>query len=253
MSSPAKVPHIESRTPFTAEYSAFFQQAATTPSMSKPVHESVQEATPTRPARLAPAFNSDATPRPLQKQTIPQLPVTPIRTRDILTPTHSTESLISPTRSQPVLHHTLPDRSTDHAVKEPPPPPQDLTALTSVVLPALESALARRTAALNTILSSQPSSSTSSSLSSSPTKQLPLTTLTTDPLSGIQTQEDLRAAHAHVQRLVARVGRLFREIDEWDVRAPVSMLDERERMGDVGGFLEGFLEEVLVRVEADDG
>jgi serine/threonine-protein kinase 24/25/MST4 len=40
------------------------------------------------------------------------------------------------------------------------------------------------------------------------------------------------------------------EIDEWDARAPVSMLDGVSREGDVGGFLEGFLEEVLVRVEA---
>ena len=53
-------------------------------------------------------------------------------------------------------------------------------------------------------------------------------------------------AHENVKRLVQKAARLFREIDMWDEEAPVGM------GGEVVGFLEGFLEEVLVRVEAED-
>jgi serine/threonine-protein kinase 24/25/MST4 len=56
--------------------------------------------------------------------------------------------------------------------------------------------------------------------------------------------------HEQIRRLVSRAARVISEIDEWDGRAPVSMLDGVSREGDVGGFLEGFLEEVLVRVES---
>jgi len=45
---------------------------------------------------------------------------------------------------------------------------------------------------------------------------------------------------------MAKVSRLFREIDHWDSVAPVGMGDGVE------GMLEGFLEEVLCRVEAED-
>jgi len=50
-------------------------------------------------------------------------------------------------------------------------------------------------------------------------------------------------AHEHIKRLVAKAGRVFAEIDRWDGEEPVGMGEE------VQGFLEGFLEEVLVRVE----
>ena len=39
---------------------------------------------------------------------------------------------------------------------------------------------------------------------------------------------------------------MFQEIEKYDAHAPVGMGDE------VGAFLEGFLEEILVRVEAED-
>ena len=46
------------------------------------------------------------------------------------------------------------------------------------------------------------------------------------------------------------VGRTCAEIDAVDVGAPI----ERDAQGvDVGGFLESFLEEVLVRVSVEDG
>jgi len=49
-----------------------------------------------------------------------------------------------------------------------------------------------------------------------------------------------------VKRIVGELGRLFEELDHWDGRSEVGM------GGEVGGFLEGWLEEVLVRVEAED-
>jgi serine/threonine-protein kinase 24/25/MST4 len=53
--------------------------------------------------------------------------------------------------------------------------------------------------------------------------------------------------HEHVKRLVGDMVRGFGELDRWDEESQVGM------GGEVAGFLEGFLEEVLVRVEpADD-
>jgi serine/threonine-protein kinase 24/25/MST4 len=45
---------------------------------------------------------------------------------------------------------------------------------------------------------------------------------------------------------MGKVVRLFKEIDHWDTQSPVGMGDG------VSGLLEGFLEEVLCRVEAED-
>jgi len=45
---------------------------------------------------------------------------------------------------------------------------------------------------------------------------------------------------------VYKAANVFKEIEEWDRAAPVGMGRE------VSGFLEGFLEEVLVRVEAEE-
>ena len=55
-----------------------------------------------------------------------------------------------------------------------------------------------------------------------------------------------RQTHDQIRKRVAKAGMLFREIDEWDASASVGMGDGVE------GLLEGFLEEVLCRVEAED-
>ena len=53
--------------------------------------------------------------------------------------------------------------------------------------------------------------------------------------------------HERVKRLVEEISERFVELDRWDGVGEVGM------GGEVAGFLEGFLEEVLVRVEpADD-
>ena len=117
----------------------------------------------------------------------------------------------------------------------------EITALSGVVIPALEAALHRR--AYN--LAQHPKlSSSSSSSSSSPSKPAPKTAL---PAAADVRALQQRRQHAHdnIKLLVRRAERLFEEIDRWDAEAPVGMGEE------VAGFVEGFLEEVLVRVEAE--
>ena len=53
-------------------------------------------------------------------------------------------------------------------------------------------------------------------------------------------------AHEKLKKLVMKAAGVFAEIEKWDNEAPVGMGE------DVNAFLEGFLEEILVRVEADD-
>jgi serine/threonine-protein kinase 24/25/MST4 len=102
----------------------------------------------------------------------------------------------------------------------------EVTALNSVVIPALEAALHRRAYSLNGMIQQ--------SLQAS------------DNARHLSTQDmqKLQQGHENVRRLVGRAIRVMSEIDEADARAPVGM------GGGIEGFLEGFLEEVLVRVEA---
>jgi serine/threonine-protein kinase 24/25/MST4 len=125
----------------------------------------------------------------------------------------------------------------------------NVTALTSVVIPALESALHRRAYNLNAAITTGLPLSTNSSSSSTPLPSPNSTTSTgpggqkNRPLTTAEIQK-LQQNHENVRRLVSRCIRCFSELDEVDARAPVGM------GGGVEGFLEGFLEEVLVRVEA---
>ena len=104
------------------------------------------------------------------------------------------------------------------------PAEQEITALTGVVVPALDAALHRRSYQLSLLAKSAQA-------------------------GGTQGAQDLllkRQAHEQIKRLISKVGRLMRDIDHWDNVAPVGMGEGVE------GFLEGFLEEVLCRVEAED-
>ena len=98
----------------------------------------------------------------------------------------------------------------------------DLTALNSVIVPALEGALHRRTYMLKQ-LSTRPVSAAAADL-----------------------QQRRHQVHEKVRKLVMKTAAAFNEIEKWDREAPVGM------GGEVEEFLEGFLEEVLVRVEAAD-
>ena len=101
-------------------------------------------------------------------------------------------------------------------------PVEDLTALNSVILPALEAALHRRTYMLKELTKGRPTSTAAAEL-----------------------QQRRIHAHERVRKLVVKAAGVFAEIQKLDETTPVGM------GGEVTEFLEGFLEEVLVRVEAD--
>ena len=102
----------------------------------------------------------------------------------------------------------------------------ELTALNSVIIPALEAALHRRTHMMKQ-LASRPSSPAAADL-----------------------LQQRQQCHDRVKKLVVKAAGIFSEIEKVDAQCPTGM------GGDVTEFLEGFLEEVLVRVdssEPDDG
>ena len=116
------------------------------------------------------------------------------------------------------------DSTTNSATTSPqmPQPADQATALSSVILPALESALLRRTYML---------------------KELSKKRATTPATAELQQRR--AQTHEKVRKLVVKAAGIFNEIEKWDSEAPVGM------GGDVREFLEGFLEEILVRVEAE--
>ncbi|KAH0605054.1 uncharacterized protein H6S33_005036 [Morchella sextelata] len=110
-------------------------------------------------------------------------------------------------------------------VKTTTPEPPELTALDGVILPALEAALQRRTYHLQMAIRK-------AQQSSSPSAQ--------------QKVQETAKAHDRLKKQVYKAASLFRDIEQADNNHSVGM------GGEVNGFLEGFLEEVLVRVEAED-
>ncbi|EGD96959.1 STE/STE20/YSK protein kinase [Trichophyton tonsurans CBS 112818] len=144
----------------------------------------------------------------------PPVPSTPERS-----PTHqSSRDSLDSISSQSTVHFSSQDQ---------PNPNEPITALNGVILPALEAALHRRTYALNSICRVQPGT---------PVSQRPSTE---------QVQRQVYA-HEKLKRLVIKAAGIFKEIERWDNEAPLGM------GGDINAFLEGFLEEVLVRVEPEE-
>jgi len=99
----------------------------------------------------------------------------------------------------------------------------ELTALNSVMIPALEAALHRRTYMLQESSTSKPATQ-----------------------AAAEAQYKAHQAHERIRKLVVKAAGVFSEIQKWDQETPVGM------GGEVNDFLEGFLEEILVRVEAAD-
>ncbi|KAI9792087.1 MAG: putative protein serine/threonine kinase [Peltula sp. TS41687] len=129
---------------------------------------------------------------------------------------------------------------------------QEITALSGVVLPALESALQRRAYNLHhTLLRSGNTNTTNGGGSGSgsgapPTPTASTSSSSSSPQRRQQKQRQQAQTHEKIRKLVVKAANLFKEIERLDNLAPVGM------GGEVVGFLEGFLEEVLVRVEAED-
>jgi serine/threonine-protein kinase 24/25/MST4 len=132
--------------------------------------------------------------------------------------------------------HSRNDTSTSTISEQSSSQDQPITALTSVVIPALEAALHRRSYQLSMIQKQHNASASSRSS----------THLTPEQAKLEQEIQLKRQAHDQIRKSMGKVVRLFKEIDHWDSVAPVGMGDGVE------GVLEGFLEEVLCRVEAED-
>lgn len=148
-------------------------------------------------------------------------PSQPQLTRGYSEPRSSSESARSIEASIPQQqqHH--------HQQPQPHEGEQPITALTSVVIPALEAAMHRRSYQLNVLQKKHSSTSNRNPAAEG------------DLLLKKQT-------HDQIRKCMSKVAKLFKEIDHWDGVAPVGMGDGVE------GVLEGFLEEVLCRVEAED-
>lgn len=199
---------------------------------------------------------SFAPPQPPQHKE--HTPLNPSRSFQNLTPGYNTDPRRSSVTPLP-LPPARESRQPSFASPSPPLPSpgsashlqqsqDNVTALTSVVIPALESALHRRACYLSAAITHGLPTSTDSSSASTPlTSPMSASSVGSEQRNRPMTAEEvqkLQQTHENVRRLVSRCIRCFSELDEVDARAPVGM------GGGVEGFLEGFLEEVLVRVEA---
>ncbi|KAG2412574.1 serine/threonine-protein kinase 24 [Aspergillus terreus] len=121
-------------------------------------------------------------------------------------------------------------RRIDASLQTPSAVPQtnEVTALNSVILPALKAAIRRRARRLELLSLNAAAEST----------------------AGRMDAMELQSRRDYVQQmmesLVSDVSGMFSRIERWDNEAPVGMGAE------VTSFLEGFLEEVLVRIEPAD-
>ncbi|KAF1815465.1 kinase-like protein [Eremomyces bilateralis CBS 781.70] len=201
---------------------------------------------PPRPSHDLPSHSSLNPQKPLPSFSPPPQPFTPPHPHP--SPSHHPSPLFpsphlsTPSQNQPPpgslpipTPTPLSNISTPPSTHPPPPPlhPQqtpDITALTSVVLPALEEALRRRSASVHHAQTASRRAETHTDASRA-------------HADALRTQ---REAHEQIRRLVGKAARVFREIDAWDAAGPVEM------GGGVVSFLEGMLEEVLVRVEVGD-
>lgn len=105
-------------------------------------------------------------------------------------------------------------------------PNGELDALNDVIFPALEEALKRRQIRLQHLLKPTATGSAFSAMTPG--------------------QQRAEAAHEKLRKLVYKLAHVCKEIDHFDKAEPVGM------GRDVGSFLEGLLEEILVRVEPLD-
>lgn len=161
-------------------------------------------------------------PRPLQTQNLNPLP----SKEAYRGPLSSTQPLTSDPQTPTPL--TFPSSI-------PANPNGDLDALNDVIFPALEEALKRRQIRLQQLYPGR--GSNGSSISGHSAGGVPPPT---------PKQQRAEAAHEKIRKLVYKLAHVCKEIDHFDKAEPVGMGK------DVGTFLEGLLEEILVRVEPLD-
>jgi serine/threonine-protein kinase 24/25/MST4 len=156
-------------------------------------------------------------------------------THSYTSPRSSISPAISPFAGQTaaILHQfPTPTKSTHHPAQvgiptqgHPPVQPPD-TALTSVILPALDSALKRRTASLQHLVNQS-------------------------QVMSEEKRSQLQQAHERIKQLVSQAADIMTEIEEWDTKGPIHVVANSNGGTPTGeaAFLEGFLEEVLIRIE----
>ena len=168
---------------------------------------------------------SQSTPSPkLPKPSVPQQPLPSLTSNGLF----STPPFPNPASPQVGLmagSRNTKDPMPANLTKQQPPESAPVTALHSVIVPALEATLQRRSYNLKQQLRHETKADSDRLLES------------------VQKQQ---YAHEKIKKLVIKAAGVFSEIEKWDNVAPVDM------GGGVGVFLEGFLEEILVRVEAED-
>jgi len=118
----------------------------------------------------------------------------------------------------------------------PRPNPGEITALTSVLIPALEHSLDRRIYSLNDALKE----SAKQKRTARPSEQ--------DAME--QIDRTRKHGHEKMKKHVMKLAGVLAEIEKWD--REVTAGEQVGMGGGVHAFLEGFLEEILVRVEAED-
>lgn len=191
-------------------------------------------ASPSQTRQFSPALSQSPQnyfqqgPRPLQTQN--------------LNPLTSKEARGPPSAS----YASTPEPQTPTPLSFPAPAPSnpngDLDALNDVIFPALEEALKRRQIRLQQVYRSSVSSP------GNPNASLSNNAGAAGSFGAVPTpkQQRAEAAHEKIRKLVYKLAHVCKEIDHYDKAEPVGMGK------DVGTFLEGLLEEILVRVEPLD-
>ncbi|KAL4881384.1 kinase-like domain-containing protein [Aspergillus karnatakaensis] len=167
-----------------------------------------------------PQSNSPPRPPPTPKHTSQQLQAQP--QNSIHAPLHSLQSGLVNSSVQP--SYRKPVSSNPQEIKQT-PVTNDVTALNSVILPALQEAIRRRARCLDL--------STRSAVS--------------DDGESLKRSLELQSRREYAQEMIetlsSDLGSLLTRIERWDSDAPVGM------GAGIPSFLEGFLEEILVRIE----
>ncbi|KAH8432623.1 putative Ste20-like serine/threonine protein kinase [Aspergillus melleus] len=107
-------------------------------------------------------------------------------------------------------------------------PSGEVTALNSVILPALKAATRRRARRLELLSRNMPPEGSENRMDS------------------FELQSRREYVHGMIESMVSDLSGMFARIERWDNEAPIGM------GAHVNSFLEGFLEEVLVRIEPDE-
>lgn len=171
--------------------------------------------------------------------------------RDTIAPTTSILNTDSPARAH-TQHHQQQQQTHDEYL-HPSTPLDPESALSCVWLPALEAALNRRSKLVSRACGAAAAEGTLVS------SDMPTTTIKAN-----DERERIQASHAQIRKLVVKTARLLREIEALDASAPPVVVNGNGNGNGNGegadpdadaddelprSFLEGVLEEVLVRVD----